>query len=361
MTDKVDDNDELEKEFNEELEELGEDFEEELEEEFDFDSDDIAGIEEPLTEDSFEAPPPQKPVSKPNNSSAKLLTSAIFAAIIGVVGYQGYSLFLKPKDVSTAKESTTPATNNTGPTNTIDEPKSVANAPMPSPFDTPSTTSTTPSANPKDDLGAFPDVDTVNKNEQPAANWFDEQIKQNESKPSMPSFNESKPATQAAPVISGVDKEELNNLESRLETLIAERSVNQNKRLSSIESDIAKLSQRIADINAQVGSVNANLNQITATINEFGSQVSKLTEVQEQKQERVKAQRAKQVQEEKKKQQAAPTMSLHAIIPGRAWLRSDDGQITSVTEGDTVGRYGKVLRIDANEGVVVTSSGVVLR
>lgn len=56
-----------------------------------------------------------------------------------------------------------------------------------------------------------------------------------------------------------------------------------------------------------------------------------------------------------------PTMSVHAIIPGRAWLKSKDGSTITVTEGDTLDRYGKVLVIDASNGVVITSSGATLR
>ncbi len=56
-----------------------------------------------------------------------------------------------------------------------------------------------------------------------------------------------------------------------------------------------------------------------------------------------------------------PTLTVHAIIPGRAWLKNRDGQIMTVTEGDSVEGYGKVLAIDAPSGQVLTSSGVVLR
>lgn len=56
-----------------------------------------------------------------------------------------------------------------------------------------------------------------------------------------------------------------------------------------------------------------------------------------------------------------PTLTVHAIIPGRAWLKTRDGRTITVTEGDDVEGYGKVLAIDAPSGVVITSSGVMLR
>ncbi len=56
-----------------------------------------------------------------------------------------------------------------------------------------------------------------------------------------------------------------------------------------------------------------------------------------------------------------PTFTVHAIIPGRAWLKTRDGKTITVTEGDPIDGYGKVMGIDAPSGVVLTSSGVMLR
>lgn len=56
-----------------------------------------------------------------------------------------------------------------------------------------------------------------------------------------------------------------------------------------------------------------------------------------------------------------PEYVVHAVIPGRAWLKSCKGQILTVTEGETVGNYGKVLVIDASNSIVLTSSGIAFR
>lgn len=57
----------------------------------------------------------------------------------------------------------------------------------------------------------------------------------------------------------------------------------------------------------------------------------------------------------------SPEYVVHAVIPGRAWLKSSSGQIITVTEGDLLGDYGKVAFIDPNSNIVRTSSGVVFR
>ena len=52
---------------------------------------------------------------------------------------------------------------------------------------------------------------------------------------------------------------------------------------------------------------------------------------------------------------------LHAIIPGRAWLKSESGNIITITEGELLNDYGKIVEINPNNYFVRTSSGVVIR
>jgi intracellular multiplication protein IcmG len=52
-------------------------------------------------------------------------------------------------------------------------------------------------------------------------------------------------------------------------------------------------------------------------------------------------------------------LSLRAVIPGRAWLVDTQGRTYTVTQGDLVGNFGKVVQIDADAGRVITSSGYV--
>lgn len=52
---------------------------------------------------------------------------------------------------------------------------------------------------------------------------------------------------------------------------------------------------------------------------------------------------------------------IHAIIPGRVWLRAPDGSTFTASTGDVIPGYGKAMVIDAPSASVVTSSGVVIR
>lgn len=49
--------------------------------------------------------------------------------------------------------------------------------------------------------------------------------------------------------------------------------------------------------------------------------------------------------------------NVQAIIPGRAWLKSDNGETLTVAEGDTIKDVGRVTKIDPYDGVVEINTG----
>lgn len=49
--------------------------------------------------------------------------------------------------------------------------------------------------------------------------------------------------------------------------------------------------------------------------------------------------------------------SVQAIIPGRAWLRADNGETVTVAEGDMIRGAGRVVKIDPYDGVVEVNTG----
>lgn len=363
MTDKVDEQDELEGEFDDEA----------LEEEFDFDSEDLDLSEDPvenLSEAALEpqaAPSASKAVKKPGGGGSKAIAALLALGVVGFVGYKGYDLFLSNKEVNTAKQNTTPKANsdtapitiasNPTPKPTLPSLDDMQNQPSSSSPAMPSSPSigSEPKAAPPS-IGNFPGVDDIaNSLPDPkptSDNWFEQQ------KNDIASNTASIPSTQSATYpSSGISKKDLNALEKK----INEDKDAQNERMERIESDMQKLMKRMSDINNNIAGLQNSMSQMNDTLGQYSAEIAKVSKVQQQKQEKIQAQKTKQVQTQRKQQQSAPTMSVHAIIPGRAWLRSDDGQIITITEGDNVDRYGKVLRIDANEGVVVTSSGVALR
>lgn len=49
--------------------------------------------------------------------------------------------------------------------------------------------------------------------------------------------------------------------------------------------------------------------------------------------------------------------TVQAIIPGRAWLKSETGETVTVAEGDVLKNYGRVTKIDPYDGVVDIDTG----
>ena len=49
--------------------------------------------------------------------------------------------------------------------------------------------------------------------------------------------------------------------------------------------------------------------------------------------------------------------TVQAIIPGRAWLRSDAGDTVTVTEGDVIKDVGRITKIDPYDGIVQVNTG----
>ena len=58
-------------------------------------------------------------------------------------------------------------------------------------------------------------------------------------------------------------------------------------------------------------------------------------------------------------QNAGPKMmySVQAIIPGRAWLKADNGETVTVAEGDTLRDFGRITKIDPYDGLVEVDTG----
>jgi SpoU rRNA methylase family enzyme len=63
------------------------------------------------------------------------------------------------------------------------------------------------------------------------------------------------------------------------------------------------------------------------------------------------------LQGEAKKTRSSMALSIDAIIPGRAWLRDANGKLYTVAPGDEIPGYGRVLEINARDGLVKMSFG----
>ncbi len=134
--------------------------------------------------------------------------------------------------------------------------------------------------------------------------------------------------------------ESINSMDQRLSN--AQAMMDQ--RLSTLSHTTSTLSQ-------DVGGVKRDVSQVQESLKDEG--LDRPPVLRSNQQEAMNAQQPIDIEN--------PEYQVHAVIPGRAWLKSTKGTITTVAEGDSLGNYGKVLVIDAAHGLVLTSSGVTFR
>ena len=114
---------------------------------------------------------------------------------------------------------------------------------------------------------------------------------------------------------------------------------------SHTESQIQALKTQISDMQNSIDQAQSANQQLQKSVEALTAQTNMLAE----RLSRVLTKQA--VQEDK------VVYHLRAVIPDRAWITSNTGKMMNVTVGDYIGQYGTVRSIDADDGVVLTSSG----
>jgi hypothetical protein len=320
----------------------------------------------------------------------KKLFVGIFAAIIVVVGALGYKFYGSSSKSATSAQSTA-ATTTPSPIAKKEKEAAESFDVSPPPISSKATTAT-PSATRDQNFGdlaqAFSSTDQAAVPPPAPPTTAKEGTIQDLQKelfaPEHPKAAQTSPTTaegktdastvksaqaQLGTVVSATDVTGLNDSLSKLSQQIDyisnkikyldsythEMSDNLNKlneTITSMDSRVSTLTNTTSSLSKDVGNVRNEVGQVREVLREDGLELSP-TSVAPHKR-RASNGDAKVLIEE-------PEYMVHAVIPGRAWLKSSKGQITTVTEGDTIGNYGKILVIDAANGVVLTSSGVTFR
>ncbi|MFM8454370.1 MAG: hypothetical protein ACKOAD_05345 [Gammaproteobacteria bacterium] len=140
--------------------------------------------------------------------------------------------------------------------------------------------------------------------------------------------------------------------------------------LALVSNNLSKVSTEIVSVDSRVSSLSNTLNSVTQDLNKsrrearsdnfdslalppLNSPINKNSKNQTAHNNFSNNQNLSEYQQ--------PEYSIHAVVPGRVWLKSTEGQILSLTEGEALGDYGKVVMIDANNHIILTSSGVSFR
>ncbi len=285
--------------------------EEEFGEEFDFESDPHSDV---LAPEELEGSEEVQEVVEPAKRRSVMLPLIIGVAVIGFIGWKVYGYLSAPKTTQTKG-----APKATQLEVTKLEPKAAPTAP-------------TVAADITQPKGAIPNLYEAEQQAKQAVS--DEKITAILQKKIDDQFNAQKQQIEA------IQKEVAS---------ATQNSANANKTTAAVQHDLAMLQTTVQDLVNQIKAINAN----------EAAALAKEQEREAREKERAKPKKPKITS--KSESFTSPNLSVHAIIPGRAWIRTPDGKTITVTEGDTVGEYGKVLKIDAANGQVVTTSGVTLR
>ena len=112
--------------------------------------------------------------------------------------------------------------------------------------------------------------------------------------------------------------------------------------------------QSIANMQNQMQQLQSQLNDITQSLSTLNSQIQVI----------VGQIRATSINREisgrSLRLPTGPMYHLKALIPGRAWIQTKGGAMTTVTIGDRLPGYGNIQMISTDQGIVTTSSGAII-
>jgi uncharacterized coiled-coil protein SlyX len=152
-------------------------------------------------------------------------------------------------------------------------------------------------------------------------------------------------------------------IRNAIQNIADEMTVNVNN-IKQLETTISALNTTVEQLNKTINAMDNRILSLTETVDGLSQDLANVKKVMID--EDMDLASPGTVKFSNKKQAApvtssAPNYTVHAIIPGRAWLKSSSGQIITVTEGDKIGDYGTVAVIDSANGLVRTSSGIILK
>jgi intracellular multiplication protein IcmG len=140
------------------------------------------------------------------------------------------------------------------------------------------------------------------------------------------------------------------NLQERIATLEQQNAAIMNL----LQTEYA---QKISDYEMENNMLRGKIDEMNKKINHIESSMGKISESLQGG--GMPSPRVQAVEVALPAMRAEPrvTYTVQAIIPGRAWLKSESGDTVTVAEGDILRGYGRVAKIDPYDGVVEIDTG----
>lgn len=118
--------------------------------------------------------------------------------------------------------------------------------------------------------------------------------------------------------------------------------------------------QKIADTETQTNAMHGKMEELNKRINHMEASLSQITQLlQGVSKSQASGVMGSAPVSNSTTRPTEPRMiySVQAIIPGRAWLKSEAGDTVTVAEGDYLKGYGRVTKIDPYDGIVAIDTG----
>ncbi len=154
-----------------------------------------------------------------------------------------------------------------------------------------------------------------------------------------------------------------NEIRNAIQNISDEMTINVNN-IKQLETTISALNTTVEQLNKAINAMDNRVLGLTETVDALSQDLANVKKVMIDEDMDLASPGTVKFSNKKQTQpigNSTPTYTVHAIIPGRAWLKSASGQIITVTEGDKIGDYGTVAVIDSANGLVRTSSGIILK
>jgi len=149
-----------------------------------------------------------------------------------------------------------------------------------------------------------------------------------------------------------------------VESLGEEVTLNVNQ-IKELEIAVDTITNTLNRVSQTVNKLDSRMAGIDDSLNNLSNEIINVKKVMHDEDLDLTSRKTANFSERNAKEQpvvySSPEYVVHAIIPGRAWLKSSGGQIITVTEGDSVGDFGRIAVIDSLHNVVRTSSGITFR
>jgi DNA-binding FrmR family transcriptional regulator len=142
---------------------------------------------------------------------------------------------------------------------------------------------------------------------------------------------------------------EIKQLQSNDKKIVTQINKMEGK-VSSVESDISSINAKLSMIANKIEAAEAMASVSAQAIPAHTHSANPLRESQ-----------TARAYHEPEQLSSRPEYSVEAVVPGRAWLQTKEGRTLTVTVGEEVSGYGRVVAINSYNGKVTMSTGKVIK